>query len=331
MQPDCSCPFEVRTAQKMRDFIEERMESLNAAAYVGTGGATLFESSSAENSEDKEASSDQQIDPVTLLNAAPGAFVSGLKEPLSASLWPYKVVQALARESTLATFVETCRVLKIVEGASADETDAGHTTVHTSKGELIARTVIVATNAWITDVLPELEAHVKAVTNTVLCSKLPVPPEMRWPIATISCGDGAEEVYINQREDGRIVLGGLRSKDQSLCQSDSGPGDSAIAHALQEWFRERFPAMASVIGSYEYCWKGCIGIPQDGMPIAGRLPGRGDMVYVCGGFAGHGMPRCLGLAEGLVQHICGLEVSEAEYMARCDVRRFFTDAILHTP
>ena len=78
------------------------------------------------------------------------------------------------------------------------------------------------------------------------------------------------------------------------------------------------------------------GYPRDGEPVAGPLPTRlpedaqasdpsASPVWVLGGFCGHGMPRCFGVAEFTARRLLGLPLDDMDARAseRFDVRRFF--------
>ena len=58
------------------------------------------------------------------------------------------------------------------------------------------------------------------------------------------------------------------------------------------------------------------------------MPGRHRRVYVCGGFSGHGMPQCWGLAKALAQHLAGVPVEDAATLVKFNVARFFRPATL---
>ena len=83
---------------------------------------------------------------------------------------------------------------------------------------------------------------------------------------------------------------------------------------------EHFPVLAEHL-TFERVWRGVLGFPKDGKPYVGAVPGRPDGVLVCGGFLGHGMPRCFGHAKVVAQVVLGVQVEEAEDNARCDVAR----------
>jgi hypothetical protein len=42
-----------------------------------------------------------------------------------------------------------------------------------------------------------------------------------------------------------------------------------------------------------------------------------EKASVCGGFGGEGMSRCFGLAQSLVQDLCGVAVEESEAVKAC--------------
>jgi len=134
--------------------------------------------------------------------------------------------------------------------------------LRTSAGGCVAcSAVVVCTDGWLPRLVPELGPHFRAATNTVLCSTESVlEPSSTSPIhalgrgsveclvqndgsdsgggdrsdsggadggwgsvCALSCGDGAGEVYLSKRRDGRLVLGGLR-------ESGGWGGSEAEAH-----------------------------------------------------------------------------------------------------
>jgi glycine/D-amino acid oxidase-like deaminating enzyme len=228
-------------------------------------------------------------------------------------------------------------------------------TVTTSKGIIKCNHAIVAANGWLPKVVPELKPYIRACTNTVLISSNPIPEELLWRmkhttaeysgvegqrIASLVCGDGANEVYLAVRDDGRVILGGMRGGDSTntipaTCGSeseveipgagdnDTGTGNPEIADALKQWFSRAFPELGVQV-EFKHSWLGVLGFPGDDHPITGHLQGpvyKGK-VSVCGGFGGEGMSRCFGLAHSLVQDLYGVTVEESETANAWDVNRF---------
>jgi glycine/D-amino acid oxidase-like deaminating enzyme len=230
-------------------------------------------------------------------------------------------------------------------------------TVTTSKGIIKCNRAIVAANGWLPKVVPELKPYMKACTNTVLISSNPIPADLLWRvkhttagysdvdgprITSLVCGDGANEVYLAVRDDGRVILGGMRGGDSTNTTSadtcgggiegeiipgagdnDTGAGNPKIAEALRHWFSRAFPELGAQL-EFKHSWLGVLGFPCDDCSITGHLQGplyKGK-VSVCGGFGGEGMSSCFGLAQALVQEIYGVAVEESETAKACDVNRF---------
>ena len=92
----------------------------------------------------------------------------------------------------------------------------------------------------------------------------------------LSSGKGADEVYATIRMDGRLVIGGFRSKNGDFAgkedATDLGPGDELAKAALEDWMRSKFPALLAFIeesGGWGFVWKGQISLTVDGIPLAG--------------------------------------------------------------
>lgn len=349
--PDAAEEFELRSTASMRAALDEHCID---ADWAQRGGISVVEHT--EPLEGGDGDGDmlldgvREVDPVTELGAAPGAFRAAYRDDLPAAVSGAKLVCGLAN-ATLAiaaassggvTFVAPCRV----EGIDAS---ASGVRVATSLGEIRCGRIVVATNGWIPRLLRALRPHFRAVANTVLVSSV-VPAALRWPCAVLSCGEGASEVYASTTAEGRIVIGGLRdsgpgTQGNKKARSNSGSGggggtwafagyerapyDANIAADLERWLARRFPTLAAAIAfDRTLAWRGVLGFPRDEMPIVGEMPGRHRRVFACGGFCGHGMPRAWGLAQALAQHLVGVPVDEAATLAKFNVARFFRPANL---
>ena len=385
--PDASEGFEVRSTASMRAALEEHGVD---AEWSQRGGVSVVEqpdpSESGAGDGDVLLDGVRAIDPVADLGAAAGVFRAAYRDDLPAAVSAAKLVCGLANATVAiatasgggggVTFVAPCRV----EGIDAS---ASGVRVATSLGEIRCGRIVVATNGWIPRLLRALRPHFRAVANTVLVSSV-VPPALRWPCAVLSCGEGASEVYASTTVEGRIVIGGLRdsgpgTQGNKKARSNGGGGgggggggtwafagyerapyDANIAADLERWLTRCFPTLAAAITlDRTLAWRGVLGFPLDEMPIAGELPGRHRRVFACGGFCGHGMPRCWGLACGecsfiyryiprescsqfdslpltsltmttaaLAQHLAGVPVDEAATLAKFNVVRFFRPASL---
>jgi glycine/D-amino acid oxidase-like deaminating enzyme len=136
-------------------------------------------------------------------------------------MYPAKVAAALLRASGAALFAPV-RVLRVgdaadvaggavaAEAAAAAEAgtaadaaavaahdDAPLAVVVTDRGAVTARAVVVCTNGWAGEILPELREHLYPVRNQVLMTA-PVPAAAVWPVGGMSIDSerGARELYM---------------------------------------------------------------------------------------------------------------------------------------
>ncbi len=345
--PRPTCPFELRTSAEMKEFIADEMGFDRACYSEGLAANLHYDDTLLQPSVSHDDA--QHFDPCEEMHCRPGCFSASRsrKDGYVASFWPAKVVKALchcanSRSCNSIRFVQNCQVYSIDESKASSPS---HVVLETSMGRVVGSKIIIATNGYSNALVPSLRPLLRAVTNTVMCSKAPIPPHLRWgDIVTATCGKGADEVYLNLRNDGRLLIGGFRSHQDDYEKeedaSDLGPGDENARSAITNWLKESFPELLGCVensGGWEYEWKGLIGNTRDGMPLVGAInipnimgdeSGVGEVkvksIYVCVGYGGHGMPRCFGLAKALIQSIGGLDIHpiDKEYLERCKVGRF---------
>jgi glycine/D-amino acid oxidase-like deaminating enzyme len=119
-----------------------------------------------------------------------------------ASLKPYGLVTALLRilvkEHSLQLHTHSP-----VTGITPPSRKRGHYTIHTTRGNVRARHIVNATNAWIGHLYPEFRGKINPTRGQVIQvdgKHLDVQPT-GW-------NDGSE--YLVQRPDGTLILGGGR-------------------------------------------------------------------------------------------------------------------------
>ncbi len=168
---------------------------------------------------------------------------------------------AAAAASRGATFIEGIDVRAI----SRPATDSP-LSVQTERGPISAEIVIVATNAWLPELLPSFAQTVVPVRGQVLATE-PLPERIfrgAW-----SLNDGYE--YLQQLTDGRIVFGGLRwtvpDREVGRLTPDVTP---TIQTGLDAWLTERFPSLNV---SVERRWAGPMCWTSDRLPLVGPVPG----------------------------------------------------------
>lgn len=229
---------------------------------------------------------------VTLPNQVQGAL--GIDEGGAFHSGRLVVGLATAAASRGASFVEGIDVRAISRSS-----DLGPMIVNTDHGRIQAEIVIVATNAWLAELLPAFAAAVVPVRGQVLATA-PLPKRVirgAW-----SLNDGYE--YLQQLSDGRLVFGGMRwtAPDREIGRLAPDP-EPAIQAGLDAWLAERFPTLTVAI---ERRWAGPMCWTADRLPLVGPVP-LGDVdpidldqasnapwensrLWVAAAYSGHGVP-----------------------------------------
>ena len=187
------------------------------------------------------------------------------------SFWPYKFVTHLIKRSVslgLKCYANT-PVTEVVRNL-----ESGISTVQTTRGPVYARNVIFATNAYVSQLVPELHAGVLPVRGHVVALK----PEgglakkaLRGPHILVEGESvyGAHE-YMHQRiEDGKpasiVIGGGMFSGDQlDIATQDDSKTDPKVFQRLRkeipllfrhEWNQD---GVASLEAEASHEWSGIV-------------------------------------------------------------------------
>ncbi len=231
-------------------------------------------------------------------------IVGGLLTPETALVHPARLVQGLltAAQQRGAHLVNA-KVLRLV-------TDEHTVTVHTSRGIIRTKHVVVATNAWVTDLLPLLERVVVPVRGQVL-SYASLPPIFSTGMAVDITGTGE---YWQQTIDGSIVLGGCRAVAP---HQDVGVRISQPTQEVQQALVQVFPRLFPMLSGLRVVqrWAGLMAFTPDYLPIADRVPHMKG-VWAVGGFSGHGMPFGMRLGQLLAESLTRGVVSDALFPFR---------------
>ena len=196
-----------------------------------------------------------------------GMFHGAILHPTDGSLHPARWVRRLAHRAAAA-------------GAEIRE----HTRVDPRKPD--AEAVVVAVDGLLPRALPELSDFVHATRGQVLVTEPLDDVVFERPHSARGGYD-----YWQQLPDRRLVVGGCRDASFEVEQTDVEETTEVVQRELErlvECLLGRVPAVT-------HRWSGIWGSTQDGLPLAGRLPGS-DRIWVAGGYSGHG--NVLGLACG---------------------------------
>jgi gamma-glutamylputrescine oxidase len=161
--------------------------------------------------------------------------------------------------------------------------DGEHLRIETSRGTIHATTVVVAVNAWIGKLVPELAELVVPVREQML-AYAPLPPVFSHGIsADIVAGE-----YFQQTPDGSILIGGCNTvapgEDIGVWEMTPLP---VVQTAIETVLPRLFPALAPL--QVVQRWAGLLDCTTDRHPIVDAASTIPHVLVVCG-LSGHGMP-----------------------------------------
>lgn len=156
--------------------------------------------------------------------------------------------------------------------------------VETEHGTIQAGAVVLATNAWMGELVPAMRAWIVPVRGQAL-AYAPCPSVFTTAVfASIT----ETEEYWQQTLDGSIVLGGCRAlapaHDVNVWEHTPTP---EVQQALEQIFPRLFPQLPGLHVIQR--WAGLMDFTPDRIPIVDRVPGVRNAWFV-GGLSGHGMP-----------------------------------------
>lgn len=237
--------------------------------------------------------------------------ISGVKGALAAfsftagSLWPYKVVTHLLRRclgygANLQTHTP---VLEVVASTSGPRW-----IVKTARGHILAKKVIIASNAYTGAVFPEFRNKIVPVKGVACRIAVPEGPGSRAPHLnnTYAIRYSPHHFdYLISRADGSIVVGGAdRIASSKLSNWYDNVDDSSLISGTKDFFtnymQRLFHGWEGSQARITDIWSGVMGFSSDSMPWVGEVPGRKG-IFVTAGFGGHGMPRILGCSRVLAE------------------------------
>jgi gamma-glutamylputrescine oxidase len=163
--------------------------------------------------------------------------------------------------------------------------------IRTPQADLHAGAVLIATNAWIGELVPALAGLITPVRGQALAYAA-IAPVFTTGISVAITPTGE---YWQQTIDGSIVLGGCRAvaPGQDIGIRESQP-TTGVQAALEQVIPRLFPQLGGL--RVQQRWAGLMAFTPDYLPIADRAPGLPG-VWVAGGFSGHGMPFGMRLGQ----------------------------------
>ncbi|KAJ7618032.1 DAO-domain-containing protein [Roridomyces roridus] len=202
--------------------------------------------------------------------------------------------------------------------------------VHTPRGVIPAPTVVYATNAYTSALLPSFARYIQPTAH--MCDKV-VPPRayagghaLQNSYAVILPAQlGAYTINPRCSADGIVLFDGwdlgrgklekYLDEDPRRLFDDSLNGFPAVTEAINELTSTALAGWsegenAAGVGPV-YAWSGIIGLIADTLPFVGAIPDSPGQ-WVCAGFHGHGMAHIFSCAPGLVTLMQGGSWAETE-------------------
>ncbi len=240
-------------------------------------------------------------------------YLGAMYDAASGHLHPLAYACGLARAALAAGVVihEHSPVTRLQRGPQP--------VLHTAQGQVRADFVILAGNAWLHGIAPELESRVMPV-GTYIGATLPLGAArarelIRNDMAVADVNWALD--YYRLSRDHRLLFGG-RASYSAL----PPPG---LRGLLTRRMRRVFPQLGDV--EMEYVWGGYVDITRNRAPHWGRL---GSNVYFAQGFSGHGV-AATGLAGQVIAEAIAGQSSRLDLFAKIPHRGFPGGRALRTP
>ncbi|KAK8869437.1 hypothetical protein IAR55_000001 [Kwoniella newhampshirensis] len=236
------------------------------------------------------------------------------------SIWPYKLATGLLKRCfEIATDRAKGGWFNLQTRTPAStitySADIGKWTIETSRGNIVAPRVVVATNGYTSHLIPDMSNKVVPIRGTA--SSLHVPKaqaagtpsnKIFRPLFTsyaLKFGSGMGDYMISRQEGGKeVVLGGAKQgyiKDPKnwygkVDDSEYLPG--AVDY-FTEYMPKHFVNWPDPTSNIDKVWTGILGYSSDLLPYVGQHPSQPPGLYVIAGFHGHGMSRIFGSTTAL--------------------------------
>ena len=198
-------------------------------------------------------------------------YVGGLFDPEGGHLHPLNFVlgEAAAFEQLGGTIHEGSRVCDVRPG--------NRPTVSTANGQVTARYVLLAGNAYLGDAVPELSRRVMPVSSQIVATQ-PLGDRIHALLPADACVEDASYIldYFRRTADDRLLYGG------GLIYGGTDP--ASIEGRVRPGLETTFPELKGV--RIDYAWSGNFALTMSRFPQIGRF---GPGVLFAHGDSGHGV------------------------------------------
>lgn len=234
----------------------------------------------------------------------------------AASLWPYKLVTFILQKLVESGRINLQTTTPVTEITSSDDKHV----LHTPRGSITARTVILATNGYTSAILPhfadlivpcrgEMSALFPPKNSTIL-------PNSYGMVAALGQKANNDDYLVQRPYEGvpnpagHLMFGGGRGAGDlpSIGVSD----DTVIDEGAAKYLRGALLKVLKLDGETEGLeeltaaaqWTGIMGYSRDDHPWVGKVPDEAGL-WLCGGYTGHGMPNGTLCGKAVVDMVLG--------------------------
>jgi putative aminophosphonate oxidoreductase len=223
--------------------------------------------------------------------------LGGLLDPDAATVHAGYLARGLRRAAVT-------RGVKIYERSPMLELDREDGVVRTPSGSVDAQAVVLALNAWALQI-PELRRAIVAVSSDMIATA-PMPEllaESGWTGGECISNSRLMVHYYRTTRDGRIAFGRGGGRIAFGARVDANfDFNRRQTNELKQELPQLVPAAGGV--PVTHAWGGPIDRSRDGLPVIGRLRGRGPVVYATG-FSGNGVAPSLTASKILASSALG--------------------------
>ncbi len=215
--------------------------------------------------------------------------------PRSGSVQPAKFVRGMgmAAERAGADIHEGTHVLAIEKIGNSPTSDGSRFLVKTNRGDILAKEIMLAANAWIGNILPQFRQRVLPAESFIIATE-PLPAELVQtliPNNRMVYDTRKTLAYYRLSPDKRMAWGGELTF--------SGASPQININTLKRGMLNVFPELAKF--NIDYFWSGTLGITLDENAHAGQIDGMWySMCYV-----GHGVTLATYLGQQMANGILG--------------------------
>ena len=240
-------------------------------------------------------------------------YLGGLIDSRSGHLHPLKYTQGLARaaEAAGARIFEQTTALDFAEG--------GEVTVHTARGKVRCRHLVLCANAYIGMLSPRLARRILGVGTYIIATRPMAEARARALLPSDAAIADLNWIldYFRLSADRRLLFGGRVSY--------SALQPPRLAESMHRRLARIFPQAADL--EVEYAWGGYLDITMSRAPDFGRLA---PNIFYLQGFSGHGM-SLTALAGKLVAEAVSGTAERFDVFARLPHRDFPGGVLLRRP